>query len=82
MVRKDGLMIKKLIQDESGLSTIEILVGMIVLVLLAIISFAALRVGINNAAENLGTHADNLVQNSKAEGGAGSHNINWGTQQP
>jgi Flp pilus assembly pilin Flp len=63
-------MLKNLIQDESGLSTIEILVGMIVLVLLAIISFAALRVGVKDAASNVGSKtATNMVNNSVGSAG-------------
>jgi Flp pilus assembly pilin Flp len=73
-------MLKKLIQDESGLSTIEILVGMIVLVLLAIISFAALRGGIKDAASNVGTRTTTtLIEGSTAravEGHASSVDVN------
>jgi hypothetical protein len=70
-------LITKLIQDESGLSTIEILVGMIVLVLLAIISFAALRVGVKNAGASLGIKTNGVVQNSHADGVSGSHSVKW-----
>lgn len=61
-------MLKKLIKDESGLSTIEILVGMIVLVLLAIISFAALRGGVKEASSSLGGKVSNMVDSSEASG--------------
>ena len=57
-------MFNKLIKDESGLSTIEILVGMIVLVLLAIIAFAAMRTGINNAASGIGVKAGTMAGSS------------------
>lgn len=70
-------MFNKLIKDESGLSTIEILVGMIVLVLLAIIAFAAMRGGIGNAAGSIGNKASGLVNTSTAQGSGGSYNLNW-----
>jgi Flp pilus assembly pilin Flp len=78
-------MLNKLIKDESGLSTIEILVGMIVLVLLAIISFAALRTGIKTGADSLGNKASGMVDKSQGaattnqtgETAAPSHNLAW-----
>ncbi|NLK53097.1 MAG: hypothetical protein GX295_11760 [Syntrophomonadaceae bacterium] len=53
-------------RDQSGLSTIEILVGMIVLVLLAIISFAALRGGVEGASRSLGDKTKGMVDSSSA----------------
>lgn len=74
-------MLKKLIKDESGLSTIEILVGMIVLVLLAIISFAALRGGVKEASSSLGGKVSNMVDSSEASGaegeGGGTATLEW-----
>lgn len=80
-------MLKKLIKDESGLSTIEILVGMIVLVLLAIISFAALRGGVQSASTGLGDHVGNMVANSKGSGVPNASDdtnatLEWGTTTP
>lgn len=73
-------MLKKLIKDESGLSTIEILVGMIVLVLLAIISFAALRGGVQNASSSLGSKVSDMVDSSEASGvrDADDAKLEWG----
>lgn len=66
-------MFKQFIADESGLSTIEILVGMIVLVILAIISFYALRTGVHNASNNLGTKVNDFVDNSSVTDAGGGN---------
>lgn len=57
-------MLKKLWQDEAGLSTIEMLVLIVVGVLLVIIAFAGIRGGVRNAATHLGTKIQNSVSNS------------------
>lgn len=59
-------MFRQLLKDQSGLTTIEILTVSVVLVLLAVISYASIKVGVKNAATSLG----NKIEDTTANGGS------------
>lgn len=59
-------MLKNILQDESGLSTIEMLALTVVGVLIVIIAFAGIRGGIQEASVHLGNKIKGSVDNEGA----------------
>lgn len=59
-------MLKKLIQDESGLTAVDFLVGIVVGVILIVIAFACINGGVRDAATCLGSKIKDSVSNSGA----------------
>jgi Flp pilus assembly pilin Flp len=59
-------MLKKLLKDESGLTTVEALALTVAGALIAIIAFAGIRGGVRDAATHLGTKIKTSVDNNGA----------------